>query len=41
MKGNISLNERQDRNIRSKREPGCEGPLRRPPLSRVDDALAR
>ena len=39
MKRNISLDEGQDRRIRPKGEPGREGPLRRPPLSRVDDTL--
>jgi hypothetical protein len=39
MKRNISLDQGQDRRIRAKGEPGREGPLRRPPLSRVDDTL--
>ena len=39
MKGNISLDEGQDRSVRSKGEPRRERQLRRPSLNRVDDAL--
>ncbi len=39
MKRNVSLNEGQDRGIRTEREPGCEGPLRHPPLGQVDHTL--
>ena len=39
MKRDVSLDECQDRSIQAKGEPGCEGPLRRPLLSQVDDAL--
>jgi hypothetical protein len=38
MKGNVSLNESQDWGIQPKGEPGSEGPLGRPPLSRIDGA---
>ncbi len=39
MKGNVSLDEGQDRSTRPQGEPGCEGPLRRPPLGHVDHTL--
>ena len=39
MKRDVSLDECQDRSMRAKGEPGCEGPLRRPPLGHVDHTL--
>ena len=39
MKRNVSLDEGQDRCIRTKGEPGCEGPLCRATLCCVSDPL--